>query len=126
MPRLPRVDVANEIYHVINRANGRTQIFSVPEDYRSFENMKKIKKPTLNAEEKRILSGIEAGEFKSNPKLKQEIRRHSEIAKNTTAKNKAISIRVSSVDLMKLKAKAYQEGVPYQTLISSSIHRLTA
>lgn len=88
--------------------------------------MKKTKKSTLDAEEKRILASIEAGEFKSIPKLKQEIHRHSEIAKNTLAKNKTISIRISGVDLMKLKAKAAQEGMPYQTLISASIHRLTA
>lgn len=39
MPRLARVDVGNEIYHVINRANGRMQIFNKPEDYRVFENI---------------------------------------------------------------------------------------
>ncbi len=88
--------------------------------------MKKTKKPTLSAEEKKILVGIEAGEFKSVPKLKQKISRYSEIAKNTLAKNKTISIRISGVDLMKLKAKAVQEGMPYQTLISSSLHRLIA
>lgn len=89
--------------------------------------MKKTKKITsLSAEEKLILAGIEAGEFKSVPKLAQEVLRHSEIAKNTLAKNKTISIRISAVDLMKLKAKAVQEGMPYQTLISASIHRLTA
>ena len=88
--------------------------------------MKKTKKLILDAEEKRILVGIEAGNFKTIPKLDQEIRRYSEVAKNTTAKNKTISIRISSVDLMKLKAKAVQEGMPYQTLIASSIHRLTA
>lgn len=87
--------------------------------------MKKIKKLTLNTEEKKILSSIEAGSFKSVSKLKQEISRYSKIAKNTTAKNKTISIRISEVDLMKLKAKATQEGMPYQTLISASIHRLT-
>ncbi|MBT9164732.1 MAG: hypothetical protein DDT23_00737 [candidate division WS2 bacterium] len=88
--------------------------------------MKKIKRPTLNAEEKRILAGIEAGDFKSVSKLRQEIYRHSEVAKSTLAKNKTISIRISAVDLIKLKAKAAQEGMPYQTLISSSLHRLTA
>ena len=87
--------------------------------------MKKTKKLTLNTEEKKILSGIDAGKFKSVPKLKQEISRHSEIAKKTLAKNKTISIRISAVDLMKLKARAVQEGMPYQTLISASIHRLT-
>lgn len=39
MPRLPRVDVGNEIYHVINRANGRMQIFNKPEDYHLFEEL---------------------------------------------------------------------------------------
>lgn len=88
--------------------------------------MKKTKKLILNKEEKQILAGIEAGEFRSVPKLKQEISRYSKIAKATTAKNKTISIRISAVDLMKIKAKATQEGMPYQTLISASIHRLTA
>lgn len=39
MPRIARVDVGDEIYHVINRANGRTQIFSTPNDYRLFEEL---------------------------------------------------------------------------------------
>ncbi|MEK7118214.1 MAG: transposase, partial [Patescibacteria group bacterium] len=39
MPRLARVDVGGEIYHVINRANGRMQIFHEKEDYRLFEDL---------------------------------------------------------------------------------------
>ena len=39
MPRNARVDVGGEIYHVINRANGRLQIFDTPEDYRLFEQL---------------------------------------------------------------------------------------
>ena len=39
MPRLARVDVGGEVYHVINRANGRMQIFDVPEDYQLFEKL---------------------------------------------------------------------------------------
>lgn len=41
MPRLARVDVGNEIYHVINRANGRMQIFNKPEDYRVLRTVTK-------------------------------------------------------------------------------------
>ncbi len=37
MPRIPRVDVGNEIYHVINRANARLPIFFQKEDYKLFE-----------------------------------------------------------------------------------------
>jgi predicted DNA binding CopG/RHH family protein len=88
--------------------------------------MKQTNKPTLSAEEKQTLTNIEVGEFKSVLKLKQEVVRHAQIAKNTLAKNKTISIRISAVDLMKLKAKAAQEGMPYQTLIASSLHRITA
>lgn len=39
MPRLPRVDVGNEIYHVINRANARLPIFFEEEDFRLFEGI---------------------------------------------------------------------------------------
>lgn len=79
----------------------------------------------LTKEEKVILKAAESGAFVSVASKKQAIARYSKIAKMTSAKNKTISIRISEVDLMKLKAKAAQEGVPYQTLISSSLHRLT-
>ncbi len=39
MPRVARVDVGEEVYHVINRANGRLQIFNTDEDYRLFEQL---------------------------------------------------------------------------------------
>ena len=39
MPRTERVDVANEIYHVINRANARVQIFDTDNDYKQFESI---------------------------------------------------------------------------------------
>ena len=38
-PRLARVDVGGEVYHVINRANGRMQIFDTESDYRLFEKL---------------------------------------------------------------------------------------
>lgn len=80
----------------------------------------------LTKEEKDILKAAESGDFVPVSSRAKNIARYSGIAKDTTAKNKTISIRISAVDLMKLKAKAVQEGMPYQTLISSSIHRLTA
>lgn len=39
MPRIARVDIGGEIYHVINRANGRLQIFNTKDDYLLFENL---------------------------------------------------------------------------------------
>lgn len=39
MPRIARVDVGDEIYHIINRANGGARIFSNPNDYCLFEKL---------------------------------------------------------------------------------------
>lgn len=39
MPRIERVDVADEIYHVINRANARAKIFERVSDYQQFESI---------------------------------------------------------------------------------------
>ena len=79
----------------------------------------------LSKEEKDILESAESKRFVSMPNKKREIVRYSKIAKATLAKNKTISIRISEADLIKLKAKAAQEGMPYQTLIASSLHKLT-
>lgn len=79
----------------------------------------------LSKEEKNILKLVEGSMFVPVKHLKRDITEYSKIARATSAKNKTISIRISGVDLMKLKARAIKEGMPYQTLISSSIHRLT-
>ena len=79
----------------------------------------------LTKEEIEILKTAESGGFVSSVSKKRDIARYSKIAKATLAKNKTISIRISEIDLIRLKAKAAQEGIPYQTLISSSLHRLT-
>ncbi len=39
MPRQPRIDIADHFYHIINRANGRLQIFNTPDDYLLFESL---------------------------------------------------------------------------------------
>lgn len=48
MPRLARIDIGNEIYHVINRANGRMQIFNTQEDYLLFEKSMEEAKELTN------------------------------------------------------------------------------
>jgi predicted DNA binding CopG/RHH family protein len=47
------------------------------------------------------------------------------IARNTLAKKKAITIRISERTLMRLKAAAAREGLPYQTFVASLIHKNT-
>jgi len=51
--------------------------------------------------------------------------RLKEVAKNTLAKNKTITVRLSERNLLRLKAKAAQEGIPYQTFVSALIQKNT-
>ena len=79
----------------------------------------------LDDEEKQLLEEIEKGEWvpvKDFAKRKKEL---MQIARNTLNKTRNINIRLSERDLARLKRKAAEEGIPYQTLISSSLHRLT-
>lgn len=82
-----------------------------------------MKKTILDAEERDILDSYERGEWKSVKNPKTEIRKLSEYAKNTLQKDKRINIRMSSKDLDQVRVIAAQEGIPYQTLISSIIHK---
>ena len=78
-------------------------------------------KPT--DEDKKILEAYDSGDFKSVPNVKKEIARYREYAKSTLQKNKRINIRISERDLAHIQRKAIEEGLPYQTLISSVIHK---
>ncbi len=77
----------------------------------------------LTKEEQELLDAYEKGEFISVPNL-EEVKEHfRQIARNTLNKAKNINIRLSERDLSKLKRKAAEEGMPYQTLVSSVLHR---
>lgn len=75
----------------------------------------------LNQEEREILETFEADEFTSLNA--NELSRHQTYAKNTLKKDKRISIRVSGRDLEGIQRKAAYEGIPYQTLIGSILHK---
>jgi len=76
----------------------------------------------LDREEKEILKAFENGEYKS---VLTEDRKKllTEAAKNTFKKDKRINIRLSSRDLDALQRRALREGMPYQTLVSSVLHK---
>ncbi len=57
------------------------------------------------------------------PATPQEKEEWAAIARNTLAKNKTITVRLSERTLLRLKAKAAREGLPYQTFIASLIHK---
>ncbi len=82
--------------------------------------MKKVK---LDPEEKGLLRSFEKGEWSSTRPAKAALHRYAEVARETLRKNQRINIRISQADLEGIQAKAAQEGIPYQTLIASVVHK---
>ncbi len=76
-----------------------------------------------DAKELALLESFEAGEWTSAPTEAQDIARYRAAASKALLKNKRVNIRLSSMDLEGLQAKAAQEGLPYQTLIASVLHK---
>ncbi len=77
----------------------------------------------LDKSEKELRDSVERGEWKSSSKTKSESRRFQEYARATYKKDRRINIRISSRDMNSLKVRAREQGIPYQTLVSSIIHR---
>ena len=77
----------------------------------------------LDEEELQILGDFERREFVSIQNFRAEKRRLEAAARKTLQKDKRINIRISSRDLVKLQKRAVMEGVPYQTLIASTLHK---
>ena len=81
----------------------------------------------LKAEKKQyeddILESYENGEWKSVANLEDEIARYASSAAATLTKDKRINIRLSSRDLEDIQMRAAEEGMPYQTLIASIVHK---
>ena len=76
----------------------------------------------LSIEEQNLLESVESGNFESV--LTESRRKELEsIAGNTFKKDKRINIRISNRDLAAIQSRASQEGMPYQTLVSSIIHK---
>ncbi len=73
--------------------------------------------------EKDILESYERGEWESVPDFENDKEKYIRYSRNTILKNKRINIRISERDLTRLKSKSVEEGLPYQTLISSILHK---
>lgn len=74
-------------------------------------------------EEKNIIDAYESGKMKLSAPLKKELEKIKAIAKNTFKKDKRITIRLYDHDYKGIQKKAFEMGIPYQTLISGLIHR---
>lgn len=77
----------------------------------------------LDDEERELYEAIEAGEFVPVPNQAAEKAKAQAAARATLNKTRNINIRLSERDLYKLKRKAMEEGIPYQTLASSILHK---
>lgn len=77
----------------------------------------------LDKDEKEILEAFESGELKAIKNVKEQIKNHQAAAEATFKKDARINIRLSSRDLRSLQARALKEGIPYQTLVASVLHK---
>jgi predicted DNA binding CopG/RHH family protein len=80
-------------------------------------------KTKLTKEEKEILDSFEKGEWVPVADLSKRRKELAEYARNTLRKDKRLNIRISERDLIELQRKAIKEGLPYQTYVSSIIHK---
>jgi predicted DNA binding CopG/RHH family protein len=87
----------------------------------SIIQVSKMKK--LDQEEQEILDAFESGKLKKSKNTKEQLEQHRLVAETTFKKDARINIRLSSRDLWSLQARALREGIPYQTLVSSVLHK---
>lgn len=80
----------------------------------------------LDPEEIQILKDFEAGKYKPVRNFAKRKKELMAAARATIAKTKNINIRLSELDLTRLKVKAMEEGLPYQTLVASILHKYAA
>ena len=80
-------------------------------------------KTKLTKEEKEILDSFEKSEWVPVADLSRRKKELAEYARNTLRKDKRLNIRISERDLIELQRKAVKEGLPYQTYVSSIIHK---
>jgi predicted DNA binding CopG/RHH family protein len=80
-------------------------------------------KTKLSGEEQEILKSFEEGEWTPVEDLPERKKKMMEYARSTLRKDKRLNIRISERDLVELQRKAVEEGLPYQTYVSSIIHK---
>jgi predicted DNA binding CopG/RHH family protein len=82
-----------------------------------------MKKVLLDKDEIALEKEIEAGDWVAVPDMAEEIKKYQAHARHALNKNRKINIRLTDWDYNKIKVRAVQEGLPYQTLVSSVIHK---
>ena len=77
----------------------------------------------LDRDEKALLESVERGAWRSTKPSRRDCSRYAGYARETVRKDRRVNIRISSGDLETIQKKALEEGLPYQTLISSLLHK---
>ena len=80
-------------------------------------------KEKLSPEEREILDRFQRGELRSVPDVERELEAARQAARNTFNKTRRVNLRVTERDFELAHSRAREEGIPYQTLLSSVIHK---
>jgi predicted DNA binding CopG/RHH family protein len=86
----------------------------------------KMSEIKLDTEEKELLASYEADEWQSVGNLEEKAQTYSDYASATFKKDRRVNIRISNKDLEALQKRALEEGLPYQTLIASVLHKFVS
>jgi predicted DNA binding CopG/RHH family protein len=78
--------------------------------------------PKTDADEEEVLAAFDSGKLNSVA-TKAELAKLKAAARATAIKDRRVNIRLSSGDLCDIQVRALEEGVPYQTLIASVLHK---
>ena len=82
-----------------------------------------MKRIRLDKYEREILEAYDRGELKPEPDLEGMKKKIAAAARNSMLKDQRINIRLTYMDLRNIRTRAMEEGIPYQTLISSILHK---
>jgi predicted DNA binding CopG/RHH family protein len=80
------------------------------------------KAASLDRDERKLAKSLENEEWVSDLTRKEK-KQYQDYARYSLNKRKRINIRMTERDLKKIRAKAIEEGIPYQSLISMLIHK---
>ena len=78
---------------------------------------------TFQPDELELLASFEQAEWQSVINIKEQLGQYQAYARATFRKDKRVNIRISEKDLLDLQRRAIREGLPYQTMISSILHK---
>jgi predicted DNA binding CopG/RHH family protein len=79
--------------------------------------------PKLDSEERRIVESYDRDEWRPIAKTPEELERYRQYARETFKKDARVNIRISRKDLESLQKRALEEGIPYQSLMASVLHK---